>query len=448
MNRPWGGSPSSATALTSPSSRDPANIELARVQTRSWLADRAGRGEALEQFVQTQRRRLGGQAELPTLKGDTVLVTGGTGCIGTELLRIVAECQPRRVVSLARGKTPQRFLSLGVDYRCADISDVGVVRQQFHEVKPDVVIHLAAVRDPGLAERRVVETIRTNIGGTQAVITEAMNAGVRRIVVASTGKASRLYSESVYAATKAVVEYVTATLTHRDQVDRRAVRFTHIVDNSILFRRLQYWTRTGYPVYLHGMDVQFYIQSAREAAELILEQCGDEGSGTQTVAQRDLGWPIDLLQLSLDVIEANRSGSPVVCIGHERGYEDGVFSGTYDYSTAGQCSPLLNGVEAERIRVDASVPYDAFDPPTTISEALDAKVGQLMRLVVDHHRASSLRSALRQCEVELLRWRLEGASVPLLQRAVRASQGNSRYSRSDEIVAGELRRELGRRDLP
>jgi len=62
------------------------------------------------------------------------------------------------------------------------------------------VFHVAAQRDPGLAEVEVHRTVSTNVLGTRTVLTAAAEAGLPQVVCASTGKALRPYSPDMYTA--------------------------------------------------------------------------------------------------------------------------------------------------------------------------------------------------------------------------------------------------------
>ena len=163
--------------------------------TQALLAAKPGALREYSRFLAISRRSVGlPRAELEAwLPGKSVLVTGGTGCIGSALLAQLAGLRPRRLVSVARGCAGGPRLD-GAEYACADIRDPARLTEVFGDVRADIVFHLAAQRDPGLAEREVHRTVTTNVLGTRNVIAAAAGAGVSRLVCASTGKALRPYS--------------------------------------------------------------------------------------------------------------------------------------------------------------------------------------------------------------------------------------------------------------
>src|SRR4029079_15833578 len=118
-----------------------------------------------------------------------------------------------------------------------DIRDGSALHRVFEDVRPDVVFHLAAQRDPGLAERTVRESLETNIAGTANVLAAAVAVGVDSIVYASTGKALRPFSPHIYAASKKVREFLAYATAHGRNTRTSVVRFTHVVDNSLVLKR-------------------------------------------------------------------------------------------------------------------------------------------------------------------------------------------------------------------
>lgn len=301
------------------------------------------------------------------IEGRTVLVTGGTGCIGTLVTEQLAANRPGRLVCAARGVTKPTRIVQGAEYRHVDVCDADGLRTLMAATQPDVVIHLAAQRDPGLAELEVHRTLRTNIFGTRNMLAAAAEHGVPDVVVTSTGKALRPYSRDVYTASKRVAEWLSARAASQPRplptAKISAARFTHVVDNSIVAHRLRTWCEGGV-VRLHGAHIEFYVQSGIEAAQLLIASGLDASPGTLRInALRDLGWPVDLLKVALGTLAASQSQSPIYFCGHEEGYERSPFPALYDPATAGDVSPLINAFEAPHARRGLCTGVDRFDAP-------------------------------------------------------------------------------------
>ena len=149
------------------------------------------------------------EAELADrLRDGTVLVTGGTGCIGSALMTQLAARCPGRLVSVSRGITNDLPRHAGVEHRHADVRDRAAMDALIREIEPDLVFHVAAQRDLGLAEVEVHRTVSNNVLGTRTVLTAAADAGIPQVVCASTSKALRPYSPDMYTASKRAAEWV------------------------------------------------------------------------------------------------------------------------------------------------------------------------------------------------------------------------------------------------
>jgi FlaA1/EpsC-like NDP-sugar epimerase len=259
------------------------------------------------------------------IEGRVVLVTGGTGCIGSALLGELQGLEPSRLVSLSRGVTAAAGPVDAVEYLHADITDEAALRRVFRDVVPDVVFHLAAQRDPGLAERAVAESLDANIFGTRNVLSLSPRRSGREADVRVDWKSACPFTPHVYAASKKFGEVLALAAAHGGAMRVGVVRFTHVVDNSLVWTRFRS-VGSGDVLRVHDPSTQFYTQSAREAAQLLLwsnvklQPCG----AADVLAIRDLGLPTDLLDLALAVVSEDSGLRPIYVAAYERGYEDSV----------------------------------------------------------------------------------------------------------------------------
>ncbi|MCF6523716.1 NAD(P)-dependent oxidoreductase [Streptomyces sp. JJ36] len=302
---------------------------------------------AFQDYLAVQHRtiRLPEQAVAARLRGRTVLVTGAAGCIGRALLAELARYGPARVVGAGLEEAPR--LVPGVEHHRQDVRDRAGLTALVRRVRPDLVFHLAAQRDPGLAEREAGLTVTTNVLGTGNVIDACAAAGVGHLVYASTGKALRPYTSDVYAQSKRTGEWLVADAAAGGRLPGAAVRFTHVVDNAIVLDRFRAWCRAGRPLRLHDRDTVFYVQSARESARLLLTAAlAPRDELFRLYAIRDLGWPVSLLDLAHGAIAEQSRTAEIHVVGHEPGYEKCPYPGLYDPRCSGGVSPLVNGLEA------------------------------------------------------------------------------------------------------
>jgi nucleoside-diphosphate-sugar epimerase len=387
-------------------------------------------------------------------RGRTVMVTGGTGCIGSSLLAQLRELAPMRLVSVSRGTTAAVAPVGGVDYQRVDLREAAAVDAVFSRVRPDVVFHLGAQRSPALAEVEVARTFSTNVLGSVHVFDAASRHGAM-VVHASTGKAMRPYSSDVYAASKKMTEWLLQYAVHERSLRAAAVRFTHVVDNSIVYRRLREWVNTGTTIRLHDPQTCFYLQSAREAAQLLLcaatVASGDE---LPLAAIRDVGMPVALLDLAIGAI-ADQAGNrpervvPIYLCGPEPGYDPSVYPGLYDPLLAGDVSPLLSAFEAHD--VSAAISCDGVD--VTVVRAgqehrTRALVGRLGSAALAGADPARLRAQAEECG-----WAVLASIASMLptrtlrrQRRLLDQVPPTNVSSRDRRTLDVLARELWRRD--
>jgi hypothetical protein len=150
---------SSMRAVAPPGQRHLDDDVLAELRelTRALIVARTGAAEEHARFLAIAERGLClPEAELAgRLRDATVMVTGGTGCIGSALVAQLAARGSGRLLSVSRGITDDWPLQPGAEYRHADVRDRAAMDALIGEIRPDLVFHVAAQRDPGRAEVEV-----------------------------------------------------------------------------------------------------------------------------------------------------------------------------------------------------------------------------------------------------------------------------------------------------
>ena len=147
------------------------------------------------------------------LKNKSILITGGTGSLGKELVKIILSNWPnvRRLVIYSRDEQKQYQMSQEfpetkypfIRYFIGDVRDLERLKRAFYGI--DYVIHAAAMKHVHIAEYNPDECVKTNIGGAENVIKAALSTNVERVVALSTDKACapiNLYGASKLASDK------------------------------------------------------------------------------------------------------------------------------------------------------------------------------------------------------------------------------------------------------
>ncbi len=243
------------------------------------------------------------------LTGQTVLVTGAGGSIGSELCRQIAGLKPRKLVLLDHDENGVFYMHRELIESSKLIEVVPLVRdiqareqldEIFREHRPAVVFHAAAYKHVPLMEMNVAEAVRNNIAGSKNVIDLADEHGVKRFVFVSTDKAVK--PSSAMGATKRAVEiYLQEKARNSSDCVFCAVRFGNVLGSKgsvvLLFREQ---IARGGPVTVTHPDMKRYFMTIPEAVQLVI-QAGALGKGGE-IFVLDMGDPINIVDLARDMI--------------------------------------------------------------------------------------------------------------------------------------------------
>lgn len=287
------------------------------------------------------------------LQGKTVLVTGGEGCVGHELIKKLVTLGAKRIISVdnarcAEGSNPAPIAGIApnVTLHAMDVRDYDALKQIFEVEKPELVFHLAAIRIPGLAEKIILTTVTTNIFGTQNIIQLCEEYDVEQCIFSSTGKASRYWTGEVYAASKKVCEWLFAHAAQTGKVQYGMVRFTHMLDNSSMIEQISSKVEQGRPINIHAPERYVAGQNVGEAVHLLLNSLVlSQPEQLIFVLVRNLGWPTESLEVALHTIQQSGKNLPIYFQGIPVGYEESFFLGQVDWSKQTEINTLINALE-------------------------------------------------------------------------------------------------------
>jgi FlaA1/EpsC-like NDP-sugar epimerase len=251
------------------------------------------------------------------LAGETVLVTGAGGSIGSELCRQIARVEPHRIVlldhaednlfSIQRELEEERHVPASMLAAVlADCKEEERMREVFEEHRPTIVFHAAAYKHVGLMERNPVEAVRNNAIGTRVVAHVAGETGVRRFVLVSTDKA--VAPATVMGASKALAEFALEAASARwPQTRYNAVRFGNVLGSSgsvvPIFRRQ---IERGGPVTVTDERMTRYFMTIPEAVQLIIRSgslASARASRGAEVFVLDMGEPVRIIDLARAMID-------------------------------------------------------------------------------------------------------------------------------------------------
>ena len=251
--------------------------------------------------------------------GQTVLVTGAGGSIGSELARQVYDLDPRALVLLDRAEGPlydiDRELALLAERdsgtlaraghhraelatRLANVASPEPMRRIIARDRPVMVLHAAAYKHVPMMEHHPADAVYTNIGGTLAALRASIAGDVERFVLVSTDKA--VEPSSVMGATKRLAELAVAAVARESGRRYVSVRFGNVLGSSgsvvPLFQRQ---LREGVPLTITDPDMTRYFMTIPEASRLILQASLFGLPGDLFVL--DMGEPIRIVDLARDL---------------------------------------------------------------------------------------------------------------------------------------------------
>ncbi len=238
----------------------------------------------------------------------TVLVTGGSGSIGSELCRQIIRFAPKKLIILdiyenttyeleneLREKYPTQDLTVLI----ASVRDKKRLESIFEMYRPDVVFHAAAHKHVPLMEESPGDAVKNNVFGTHNVASCADKYGTKRFVLISTDKA--VNPTNVMGATKRMCEMIIQTFAKESSTEFVAVRFGNVLgSNGSVIPRFKKQIAAGGPVTVTHPEITRFFMTIPEAARLVLQAAVFAKGGEIFVL--DMGQPVKIYELAKKMI--------------------------------------------------------------------------------------------------------------------------------------------------
>jgi len=247
------------------------------------------------------------------ISGESVLVTGAGGSIGSEICRQILELQPAVLLLLDSSefalyqihqelelqKSAKKEIQTNLIPLLGSVCDRERMRRVFASWRPDTVYHAAAFKHVPLVEHNVVEGVRNNAMGTWICAQVAAEARTRDFVLISTDKAVR--PTNVMGASKRLAELGLQALAQGATTCFSMVRFGNVLGSSgsvvPLFRQQ---IAKGGPVTVTHPEITRYFMTIPEAAQLVIQASSMAKGGEVFVL--DMGQPVKVLDLARRMI--------------------------------------------------------------------------------------------------------------------------------------------------
>ncbi|GAB2318573.1 nucleoside-diphosphate sugar epimerase/dehydratase [Alkalibacterium sp. s-m-22] len=245
------------------------------------------------------------------LSGQTVLVSGAGGSIGSEICRQIIRFSPDRILLLGHGENSIYLVHRELKH-IADKNDIELVpviadiqdRKRIFEImktyKPDRVYHAAAHKHVPLMEYNPTEAVKNNIYGTKNMAEASKAVGVGSFVMVSTDKA--VNPPNVMGATKRIAEMIVTGLNEKGKTNFVAVRFGNVLGSrGSVIPVFKEQIKNGGPITVTDFRMTRYFMTIPEASRLVL-QAGSLAKGGE-IFVLDMGEPVKIVDLAKKMIK-------------------------------------------------------------------------------------------------------------------------------------------------
>ena len=243
-----------------------------------------------------------------------VIVTGGAGSIGSEIVRQVAGYKPKKLIIIDHAESPlyqiqleikNTFPKLNFEAIINDIRNFEKTESIFQQNTPDVVFHAAAYKHVPLMENYPAEAIFANVQGSKNIADLALKYNAEKFVMVSTDKA--VNPSNVMGASKRIAEIYVQALQEYSNRDLKkttgfvTTRFGNVLGSNgsvvPLFKRQ---IEEGGPLTITHPDIIRYFMTISEACQLVIE-AGAMGNGGK-VFIFDMGEAVKIIDLAKKII--------------------------------------------------------------------------------------------------------------------------------------------------
>lgn len=257
----------------------------------------------------------------------TLLITGGTGSFGNAVLNGFLNTDIKEIRIFSRDEKKQDDMRHEYQVKCpelankikfyiGDVRDLQSVKNAMHGV--DYIFHAAALKQVPSCEFFPMEAVKTNVFGTDNVLTAAIEASVKQVICLSTDKAA--YPVNAMGTSKAMMEKVVVAKSRTVDPEKTKICCTRY--GNVLCSRgsvVPLWIeqiRKGEPITITVPDMTRFIMSLEEAVDLVIFAF-ENGSSGDILVQKAPACTIEVLAQA--VVELFDPGHEIKVIGIRHG---------------------------------------------------------------------------------------------------------------------------------
>lgn len=208
-------------------------------------------------------------------KNKTLLITGGTGSFGNAVLRRFLNTDIGEIRVFSRDEKKQDdmrklYKNDKIKFYLGNVRDISSVKNAMHGV--DYIFHAAALKQVPSCEFFPLEAVKTNVLGTDNVLTAAIESGVKKVICLSTDKAA--YPINAMGISKAMMEKVFVAKSKTVSADRTLIcgtRYGNVMaSRGSVIPLFVEQIKSGEPLTITNPDMTRFLMNLDEAVELVL----------------------------------------------------------------------------------------------------------------------------------------------------------------------------------
>jgi UDP-glucose 4-epimerase len=243
-------------------------------------------------------------------KNKTLLITGGTGSFGNAVAKRFLDTDLKEIRIFSRDEKKQddmrkHYENDKLKFYLGDVRDLASVKNAMHDV--DYIFHAAALKQVPSCEFFPLEAVKTNILGTDNVLTAAIEYGVKKVICLSTDKAA--YPINAMGISKAMMEKVFVAKSRTVSPERTLIcgtRYGNVMASrgSVIPLFIDQ-IKNGHPLTVTDPNMTRFLMSLEEAVELVLFAFLNAEAGDIMVQKSPASLIGDLAQAVKELFNAN-----------------------------------------------------------------------------------------------------------------------------------------------
>ncbi|WP_416327434.1 polysaccharide biosynthesis protein [[Eubacterium] hominis] len=238
-------------------------------------------------------------------KNKTLLITGGTGSFGNAVLNRFLNTDIKEIRIFSRDELKQDSMrheyqakypevSDKLKFYIGDVRDINSIKNAMHGV--DYIFHAAALKQVPSCEFFPIEAVKTNVLGTENVLTTAIECGVKKVVCLSTDKAA--YPVNAMGTSKAMMEKVIVAKSRTVDPEKTSIMCTRygnvLASRGSVIPLFISQINDGKPLTLTEPSMTRFVMTLEEAVDLVLFAF-EHGTSGDIFVQKAPACTIDVL---------------------------------------------------------------------------------------------------------------------------------------------------------